>query len=193
MEKEVWKDIKGYEGLYQISNLGNIKSLNKVQKLYINNAKSGIRKGKQLKLILFNNGYYFVNLSKNGKIHSYAVHRLVAKTFISNPNNLPIINHIDGNKLNNNINNLEWCTYSHNIQEAFRLGLSKPIWKGKFDKNHNRSKKIIQYDLNGNVIKEWNSIAEASRQLNIEQKNISACCRKKIKTFKKFIWRFKDE
>ena len=105
--KEIWKDIPGYEGLYQISNLGNVKSLpRKVNK----------RKCEEIIKVptISNKGYYRISLCKNGKIKYYAIHRLVAEAFISNHNNLPCVNHKDCNKQNNNVDNLEWCTYSYN-------------------------------------------------------------------------------
>lgn len=122
-------------------------------------------------------GYHNVNLSLNGKSKTCRVHRLVAKTFIPNPNNYPVINHIDGNKDNNSSNNLEWCTQKHNIIQSFKNGQQKPTWKGKKGKLNHLSKKINQYDLNGNFIKQWDSMRDVERELNIVPINISRCCR----------------
>jgi hypothetical protein len=105
--QEIWKDIKGYEGLYQVSNLGRVKSLERYK---TNWSKKQCVKERVLKPILANTGYYMVVLSKNGITKSVLVHRLVAETFLSNPNNLEQVNHKDENKLNNNIDNLEFCT-----------------------------------------------------------------------------------
>lgn len=106
--EEKWKDIRGYEGIYQVSNLGNVKKIR-----FINNRcnfkKESIRK------LNIRNGYYIIQLSKNGSRKSYQVHRLVAQAFISNPENKPFINHKDYNPLNNNVNNLEWCTQKENV------------------------------------------------------------------------------
>ena len=124
--QEIWKDIENYEGLYQVSNYGNIRSLNAI--INCKGAKgieNHIRKGRILKPSINTKGYYYVNLSKNGKVKNLRVHRLVANAFLKNEYNLPIINHIDGNKLNNNILNLEFCNYSHNLKEAYRIGLRK--------------------------------------------------------------------
>lgn len=107
--KEIWKDIKNYEGLYQISNLGNVKKLR-----FINN-RCNFKK-ESIKKLNIRNGYYIVQLSKNGKRKSYQVHRLVAEAFIENPENKSIINHIDYNPLNNNVDNLEWCTQKENVE-----------------------------------------------------------------------------
>lgn len=122
--EEVWRDIDGYKGLYQVSNFGNVKSLDKKTK-----NKNGYRiiKGKILKSKLDNHGYLRIGLTKNNKQKFYLIHRLVAIAFLPNQNNYPIINHIDGNPLNNYIENLEWCTYSYNIKHAYNNGLKKGI------------------------------------------------------------------
>lgn len=105
---EVWKDIAGYEGLYQVSNLGRVKS-------FRGSAKFGKPEELVLKPSLINSGYHVVTLySKNRKKHKFQVHRLVAETFIDNPAHLPCVNHKDENKLNNCVLNLEWCTYQYN-------------------------------------------------------------------------------
>lgn len=134
------------------------------------------------------NGYRCVTLDNK----KYNIHRLVALTFIPNPNNYPIINHIDGNKLNNNISNLEWCTYSHNFREAIRLGLIQPHYASS--ENKLRSKKTGQYDLEGNLIKIWGDSVEAEKELRkqnikIHSRNIRAVCNGKRKTTGGFIWR----
>ena len=116
---EVWRDIKGYEGLYQVSNLGRVKSLERyVKGIY------GLRKVQQKIMSIARirtNGYMQVHLTKNGIAKKYQVHRLVAEAFIPNPNNLPIVNHKDENKINNCVWNLEWCTYSYNLTYGNRL------------------------------------------------------------------------
>lgn len=109
-------DIPNYEGLYQINCNGIIKSL-------INN--KGCKRDKILKPKEDRKGYLRIGLTKNKKQKFLLVHRLVAQTFIANTNNYPVVNHIDGNPLNNNINNLEWCTYSYNTKHAYKIGLKK--------------------------------------------------------------------
>ena len=104
--KEIWKDIEGYEGLYQVSNLGRVKSFPRIG--------THARKIKIIKIMEDRIGYKFIHLSKNNKQKRKSIHRLVAETFIPNPNNYPCINHIDECKENNKVNNLEWCTYSYN-------------------------------------------------------------------------------
>ena len=121
MEQEIWKDIEGYEGKYQVSNCGNVRSL-----MYHNT--KGIKRISLLKPATDNRGYFRCALSKNNILKTYKVHRLVAQAFIPNPNNYPQINHLDGNKKNNNAENLEWCTnsvnqihaYSHNLNQGVR-------------------------------------------------------------------------
>lgn len=125
---EVWKDVKGYEGLYQVSNLGKVKSLDRIRKQFNHKGIATIKyKGKILKpQIKSGTGYYTVTLyNKQRKAKIKLIHRLVAETFLDNFNNYLVVNHIDGNKKNNKVNNLEWCTQSHNVKESYRLGLQK--------------------------------------------------------------------
>lgn len=165
MNKEIWKDIPDYEGLYQVSSLGNVKSL----KRETNN--QSCKEDKILKLRLHKNGYYCIVLYKNHKSKELLVHRLVAKTFIKNKNNLPCVNHIDGNKQNNCVSNLEWCTASHNTKEAFRLGLMKPNYELLKREREKRSIPILQIDKKTDeVIKEWKSMNKAQKELNIKTK-----------------------
>lgn len=120
--KEIWKPIKGYEGIYEISNFGKVKSIR-----YFNHVNNKIySREKMLKLSLNEKGYFRVGLYKSGKEIKFKVHRLVAENFIPNPNKYNEVNHIDGNKQNNCVDNLEWCTHSHNIKEAVKLGLIVP-------------------------------------------------------------------
>ena len=121
---ENYLPIPNYEDNYLIDTFGNIKSLDKKVK-----NKNGYRiiKGKMLKPKLDKYGYLKIGLTKNNKQKYYFVHRLVAETFLPNPNNYKIINHIDGNKTNNYVENLEWCTQSHNVKEAYRIGIKKGV------------------------------------------------------------------
>ena len=112
--KEIWKDIKDYEGLYQISSLGNIRSLNRIIK---DKNKTYLLHGKILKLGI-RNKYKVINLHKNNIRKSFQVHRLVAEAFIPNPDNLAIVNHIDEDPINNNVENLEWCSQKHNVNHS---------------------------------------------------------------------------
>lgn len=120
---EVWKDIKGYEGYYQVSNLGGVKSVDRI----ITTENGVIQKYKEKKLSLGDSGrgYKVITLNKNGKRKRFKVHRLVAIAFLANPENKPQVNHIDGIRDNNKIENLEWVTGSENVQHAFDNGLKK--------------------------------------------------------------------
>lgn len=123
--EEIWSDIEGFEGFYQVSNKGNVKSLDRL----VNGCSfKGYQrmKGKQLKLQKRKSGHLDVLLKKNGKEKRCWVHRLVAKAFIPNPDNLPIVNHIDSNPQNNSVENLEWCTQQHNINHCVKSGRFNP-------------------------------------------------------------------
>lgn len=182
MQEEIWKDIKGYEGFYQVSNLGKVRSFPRrgtYKTIYI------------LKPRKTHKGYLQVILTKNNKPKSFSIHRLVAKTFISNLNNYPQVNHIDGNKLNNCVDNLEWCTNEHNMKEACRLGLRDHIYKK--GKENPRSVVINQYNFQGKFIKKWYCVRDIERELNFDNRNICACARHKKKSAYGFIWRYKDD
>lgn len=175
--KEIWKDIKNYENLYQVSNLGRVKSL----KRYVNHSGNSKRivNEKILKPVIDDTKYFVVSLWKNNNHTRPHIHRLVAETFIPNLENKPHINHIDGNKLNNSVNNLEWCTPKENIIHAYKIGLNK----------NNRI--INQYDLNGNFIKTWNNIKEA--QIFYKTTHIGECCRGTRNQTKNYIWEYADK
>lgn len=166
---EKWKDIKDYEGLYQVSNLGNVKSL----------ARS-TTKGKVLVKSFDKDGYQKVTLSKLGFHKQFSVHKLVAIAFIPNPYNFKEINHIDENKTNNSTNNLEWCTSKYN--NHYGTSISR--------RSRNRKVEILQYDLQGNFIKKWDGAIDAEKTLNISRKQISACLRGKHKSASGFIWKY---
>ena len=113
---EIWKDIEGYEGLYQISNLGRVKRLG--------HQCGAIYRNEHLLKPCLRDRYLSVRLSKNGKVKNCNIHRLVASAFIPNPNNYDVVNHIDTNRMNNNVNNLEWCTQSYNCIHAVNNGIA---------------------------------------------------------------------
>lgn len=169
---EIWKDIKDYEGLYQVSNLGRVKSLANRS----NHKKELILKQHKYK------GYYKVNLCKNGKRKLCSVHRLVAEAFIQNPENLPCVNHKDENKLNNCIENLEWCTHGYNNSYGTRL---ERVFK-------KLSKKVLQYDLNGNFIKEYSSVSEAAKYVNGSAANICSVISGRYRYAYGSLWKYKD-
>lgn len=155
---EIWKDIEGYENSYQISNLGRVKSLGN---------KSNHKKEIILKQCIIM-GYKCVGLTKNSKMTIKKVHRLVANAFISNTYNKQQVNHKDGNKFNNCVNNLEWCTAKENSIHAVKNGLRKAL-KGE---DNPRSKKVVMLDKNNNFIKTYNSLREIERETNLPHSNI---------------------
>lgn len=122
---EIWRDIKGYEGCYQVSNMGRVKSLSRV--IVRSDGQSITVKERILSESKNDRGYYGVRISKNGKQSTPKIHSLVANAFIPNPQNLKEVNHKDGNKKNNYVDNLEWSTRSHNIKHAFDNGLNTTV------------------------------------------------------------------
>lgn len=172
MNKEIWRDVKEYEGLYKVSNNGRVKNKN----------------NKLLKLREDKYGYLIAYLYKNGKMKCKKVHRLVADAFIKNKFNKSQVNHKDGNKKNNCVLNLEWCTNQENIRHCWENNLHKK----KFGSQHDGARKILQYDLEGKFIKEWGSIIEASNYYNTTINNIWSCLNKKSKTAKGFIWLYSN-
>lgn len=179
--KEIWKDIKGYEGKYQISNLGRVKSF----------PRKGARKTEHiLKPNKNHRGYLIIHLQNNYKRKGVVLHRLVAEAFIPNPNNLPQVDHIDDNKENNKVSNLQWITNYDNMRKSWETGARSLEKSYKRGKEHPRAKKIIQYDKKGNYIKTWDCILEASRVLKINDKNICACAKGKRPTAYNYIWKY---
>jgi hypothetical protein len=174
--EEEWRDIKGYEGRYQVSNLGEIKSLKYAQ----------MDLQRILKPHITARGYYSICLCNNGTSEVTTVHRVVAKTFIDNPLNLPQVNHKDGNKLNNRVDNLEWVTARQNTEHAWKNELKKG---GKYLYN---TQSVYQFDLNMNFIRKYDTQSEAEEITGIKQGDISKCCNKKRNKAGGFIWLFAD-
>lgn len=179
-----WKDIVGYENEYQINQFGEIRTLKNSPKL----KKYDVLKPQISK----RNGYVYQMLYKNGKEKLLRVHRLVAMAFLPNPNNLPQVNHKDGNKQNNSVDNLEWCEQSDNMKHAYKNGLQIPSEnqrKAIINTNKLKQKKVCQIK-DGEVINTFSGISEASRQTKISISCISRCCNLKRKSTNGYEWRF---
>lgn len=185
-KEEIWKDIQGYEGLYQVSDLGRVKSLERMcpkknggayyHKEKILRLGTRSRKGKG------SLGYQQVDLSKDSVSKTMSVHRLVAMAFIPNPQNLPLINHKDENPRNNKANNLEWCNDSYNqsygtLPERRKQTCTKPI---------------VMCDKEGNELRTFISISEAGRVMGINISNVVNCLKKNKKTAYGYTWRYKE-
>ena len=205
MEMEVYRDIEGYEGLYQVSNLGNVKSLKRL-----------IKKGRKcstiiekpdliMKLKNHRSGYLCITLCKDGKRKMYQIHRLVALAFIPNPDKLPCINHKDENKTNNCVDNLEWCdrkynnTYGNRIKKAIETYKinnqnGEYIFKGLLTKkikgSSNAEKPVIQLSKDGIEIEKYKSLSEASRQTKINLGHIGECLKGKRNIAGGYIWKY---
>lgn len=169
--KEVWKDIKRYEGVYQVSNCGNVKNIitNKILKRSINQ-----------------NGYIFYALYKNGLAKRFRGHQLVAQAFLSNPNNYKYVNHKNGKKDDNTIMNLEWCSASQNMKHSYDIGLHKKYC----GQNNKKSIPIAQLDLEGNLIKIWDNQTIASKSLKIPRSNIWSVLKGRRKTAHNYKWKY---
>ncbi len=192
--KEIWKDIEGYEGLYQVSNLGRVKSLNYK------------RTGKE-KILIYRkhkNGYIYIGLCKDGIVKSFRVHRLVAKTFISNPNNYEEVNHKDEDKSNNCVENLEWCNPKYNANYGNRNEKVRKKLKD-YKRTREHQEKMIESSKKVHCKKiicittgeTFDSIRDAGRKMKIHNSSITQCCRGKRKsagkhpiTKEKLVWKY---
>ena len=164
---EQWKPIKGYEELYEISSYGNICIKTKEKKFKLNKNSRG---------------YIVITFTKNKIQKSYSVHRLVAEAFIPNPENKPQVNHINGDKTDNRVENLEWCTGSENMKHCYKNNLQKK-----------RCKRVTQYTLDNQFVKTWDSLIQIEKELNINHSKISMVCNGKRKNAGNYIWRFANE
>lgn len=189
--EEIWRDIQGYEGLYQVSNLGNVKSLNYRHLGYAQNLVPKIS----------NKGRMWVELAKNGEKRPLQIARLVAYAFIDNPHNCPVVNHKDENPLNNMADNLEWCTLSYNVRyslEKHPERIEKSVKnRGKRSSGYknphggcNMEMKIDQFDLNGEYIRTWKNSRTIFLETGMSDWSISECCRGNRKKAYGYKWRY---
>ena len=173
--EEIWKDIEGYEGLYQVSNLGNVRSLNYRRHGYV----------RCLTTKCNNRGRLWVELKNGGVKKPEQIHRLVGRAFVPNPNGFPLINHKDENPQNNRADNLEWCTASYNTQYSC----------DRHPERHRRAfmygdSKIVQVSKSGEVIHIWDGTPDLIRNTKWRTSNIISCCFGERKTAYGFEWRF---
>lgn len=178
-DAEVWKAVVGWEGLYEVSNLGHVRSLSRT---YLNKAKRPQTvKGRERAIYKGKRGYCNVSLYEKGrKSERKSIHRLVATAFIPNPNNLPFINHKDENPSNNNVENLEWCTakYNNNYGTAIQRRVEKNI------------KGVSVFDIKGNHIGDFRSIKDAAIYTKVDNSGIAKCCKKKISCAGGYLFRY---
>lgn len=163
-----------YDGTYHISSHGRVKRIL-------------LNFGRLLKITKYTNGYEKITIC--GK--NYSIHRLVAIHFISNPNKLPLVNHIDLDKTNNNVNNLEWVTLSGNMQHAIKHGHCRKNYVS--GENNKVNKPVIQYSLSGKFIREWFSVREAAKQVRVSEETVGSVIRKRKGIAGGFQWRFKTD
>jgi len=191
--EEIWKDIDDYFGIYQVSSHGRIKSLGRLVKgpshiggeLYI--------KGKLLKQVKRKDGYCGINLHRETVQNNFLVHRIVANAFIPNTENKPEVNHKNGIKTDNRVENLEWVTTSENLIHAHKIGIKHPNKNllGKKGCEHPTSKIVIKYDLSGNFLEEFQSTHEASRLTGINRGSICQCSRGEYNSAGGYKWKYK--
>lgn len=186
--QEVWKSIEGYEGKYEISNLGRIRSLQD---------NLGRKRILVLKPRIGKQGYLYLNLWSGSIGKPRKIHRLVAQAFCEKPQGAECVNHKNGVKTDNRAENLEWCTNSYNIRHAYSIGLIQPT-KGERDgmygvhgKDHPSSKPVLQYALDGTFIREWENPIEAGKTLHLCGGSIQRCARGDRKTAFGYLWKYK--
>lgn len=202
LEGEIWRDVVGYEGIYQVSNMGRVKSL----------GNNKTRKDKILRQTKFKNGYLYVFLCKEGKRKNCRVNRLVGNAFLDNPNDYPCFNHKNEDKTDNRAVNLEPCTHKYNLNykntqarrvastdfKAFQARrVASTDWKSVGRKNAEKltngvlSKKVYQYSQDGTLVGVWQSTAEAGRN-GFNQGNVASCCLGKRKSHRGYIWSYTE-
>ena len=190
MEHEIWMPIKGYEKDYEVSDFGNVRSLRYANK-GLNKKGNGV---KNLKLILNNLGYYVVNLYRNGKMKQHSVHRLVAEAFLPNPNNFPVIDHINTTTTDNRKSNLRWCNVKDNVNNPIsskrRINKVREMFKGKTGKDALKHKPVIQYTLDGEFIRKWDCMMDACRFYKIDSGSLTRACQGEYHKVKGFAWRY---
>lgn len=189
---EIWAKLNGELSCYQVSTLGNVKSTDRTV-IYQNQLGKTVQsfiRGQPMKSY-YCEGYLKVDLYHKSKRKKCFIHRLVAQQFIPNPFNLPEVNHLNGDRADSNVENLEWCTTSENIIHSFKyLGRKATVVRGD---NSSLSKVVLQFDHDGKIISEYFSATEAARVNKYTRSRISECCLGKHPSAYGFIWRYKND
>lgn len=176
--QEIWKPVKDYEGSYEVSNYGRVRS---IDRYVFDKGKPSFRKGVDISICKMPQGYEFVTLYQENKQKHKLVHRLVAEAFIENPYNYNEINHIDCNKTNNIVSNLEWCSRKHNVEHAKRNGLLK---------NEQFYVPVAQINKDGVVINKYGSLIEAANKVDGIPQNIGHCCKHETMSMYGYYWEY---
>lgn len=163
----MWKAIAGYENVYEINTLGEVRRIDS---------------GNILKGYVNPDGYRRVGLTVNGHTKVFLMHRLIAIAFIPNPNNYPCVNHKDENKSNNSLYNLEWCDYRYDLNYGTRNNRA----------SKSKKRPILQYSKTGEFIREWKSVTDLKNETGMDITHVSSCCRGKRKTANGFRWKYKE-
>lgn len=188
-QNEIWKDIIGYEGIYQISNCGRVKSLDR--EIHKNNGVIEHRNGQIMMLSLDKDGYCYLGLRRQDKIKKFfRVHQLVAIAFLENPYNFNQINHKDENKSNNCVENLEWCDSQYNNKYGTKLERTQ-ITKIQ-NNSYNCRKPVLQFELNNVLVKRWESASQAEKVLNFSGACINRCCNHQRNKYRNYKWEFEN-
>lgn len=176
---EEWKDIAGYDGLYQVSSFGNVKSLN----------WRGTKTEKVMVPKHHNRGYLQIELAKDGKCKTFLIHRLVAQAFIDNPSNFPEVNHKDENKANNNLSNLEWCGRTENVHYSRDLHKDDATTKiRRLSVPVKNTRRILQMNRDGSSVKLWDNLVSIKHSHKWVESSIKECCEGKRKSAYGYIW-----
>lgn len=194
---EIWKPVVGYEGFYEVSNLGRVRSLDRYLPNRWGNGEKLVKGRILTQKTEKKGGYLRVHLRVAPLSKEFLVHRLVAEAFIPNPDNLPQIDHINTNRTDNKVENLRWCTAKENANNPFTLerkritntGSKNPMY-GVTGVNNVRSTVVLQFSKDGEFIKKWDCINDIKRELGINVSNIPSCCKGKIKHTSGYIWRY---
>lgn len=190
-EKEIWKDVVGYEGYYEVSNIGRVRRVSR----YITGVNGVTRfwRGRILKQTTTQDGYLRCILSKNGVSNNKRTHRLVAESFIENQENHPVINHKDENPANNHVDNLEWCSISYNNSYGTRTNRATNS-EGFKDRTERHKKAVLKIKTNGEIVEKFESLKDAyESNPDYKKASVAACCSNRLNTYKGYFWIYESD